>query len=112
MGFATFNYYHTSAIAKDLQDSLSGIQQHLDREDWEQAQKEINQLNVHWETADRWWTPFMDHGEIDMLDQSIGRVGSLVEVGLKEEALVEVKAAKRMVQRIIDREGINLSNIF
>ncbi len=112
VGFATFNYYHTSAIAGDLQDSLSGIKEHLHQDNWEQAHQEINQLNVHWEKADRWWTPFMDHREIDLLDETIGRVGSLVEVRLKEEALVEVRAAKRMVQRIMDREGINLSNIF
>ena len=112
VGFASFIYYQTSTIAGDLQDSLYSIQQQLDQENWEQAHEEINQLNVHWEKADRWWTPFMDHREIDMLDQSIGRVSSLVEVRLKEEALVEVKTAKRMVSRIMDREGINLSNIF
>jgi len=112
VGFATFNYYHTGAIAADLQDSLSSIQQSLDEGDWEQARQGARQLNLHWEKADRWWTPFMDHREIDMLDEAIGRVSSLVEVRLKEEALVEVKAAKRMVQRIMDREGINLSNIF
>ena len=112
VGFATFNYYHTSAIADDLQDSLSGIKQHLEKENWEQAHNEINELNINWEKADRWWTPFMDHREIDMLDQSIGRVSSLVEVRLREEALVEIQTAKRMIQRIMDREGVNLSNIF
>jgi len=112
VGFATFNYFHTAAIAGDLQDSLSSIRQHLEHEEWEHAQQVIDQLNSHWERADRWWTPFMDHREIDLLDQSIGKVSSLVEVRLQKEALVEVKVAKRMVHRIMEREGINLSNFF
>jgi predicted PurR-regulated permease PerM len=112
VGFASFLYYQTSSISGDLVDSLSAIKQHLEEDKWEKAQQELNQLNRHWEKADRWWTPVMDHREIDMLDQSIGRVSTWVEVQNKDEALVEVNVAIRMVKRLLDREGFNISNLF
>lgn len=111
VGFASFIYYQTSTISGELLDSLAGIKQHIEKEKWERVHHEIDRLNNHWEKADRWWTPFMDHRELDLLDQSIGRVFGLVEVRLKEEALVEVNTAMRLVQRILDREAFNISNI-
>ncbi len=112
IGFSFFVYYENSAISGDLLDSLSGIKQHLEKEKWEKVHDEIKQLNSHWEKADRWWTPFMDHREVDMVGNSIDRVASLAKVRLKEEALVEVSSAMRLVKRILDREGFSLSNIF
>ena len=112
VGFASFIYHQTSEISEDLVASLSTIQQRVEQGEWEEAGKEITQLRAHWERADRWWTPFMDHREIDTLDQSITRATSLVKIRLQDEALVELDVAMRMVQRVRDREGINLSNIF
>ena len=111
-GFTTFIYYQTSEIAGDLTASLSRLQEEVERENWEAASAEVSRLKKEWERADRWWTPFMDHREIDVLDQTIVRVARLVAIEQKEDALVEVIVATSMVQRLRDREGPSLRNVF
>ena len=110
-----FSFYmnnQVSDISKDLMVTLGSIEQKVETEQWEKALISIEKLQMDWENAIIWWTPMMDHREVDALDHAIARLSRQVSLKEKEEALAEISLAKRMVHRINDREKVMISNIF
>ncbi len=110
--FSLFMYHQTATISNELTTSLMRLKNNIKQEEWAEAHSELKSLHASWEKADSWWTPFMDHREINDLAQAIARLSTLVEIGQKNEALVEVDAAVAIVQRIMEREGPSIKNIF
>ncbi len=111
-GFSLFMYHQTATISNELTTSLMRLKNNIKQEEWAEAHSELKSLHASWEKADSWWTPFMDHREINDLAQAIARLSTVVEIGQKNEALVEVDAAVAIVQRIMEREGPSIKNIF
>lgn len=110
--FAVVINDQTVEISDQLLVSLEKVQQNVENDQWKKAEDKVSILRKQWEKADKWWTPFMDHREIDMLDQSVARISGFIEEQQKEDALVEIKVTKSMVERIRNREGPNIENIF
>ena len=54
----------------------------------------------------------MDHSELDLLDRTIIRIDGLVRQHRKEDALVEIKVAERLIERVLNRESLSIKNIF
>ncbi|MGI5875279.1 MAG: DUF4363 family protein [Dethiobacteria bacterium] len=109
---ATFMFFQTSALSENLLESLHLIEQNVEQGNWEEALQEVKTLDKVWEKADNWWTPFMDHKETELLDMSMTRVSKWVEIHNKENALVEIGVARRMVENFRGKEVPNLKNIF
>lgn len=110
--FAFFMFFQTDVLSENLLESLLSIEQNVEQGEWETASKEVKTLDKVWEKADKWWTPFMDHRETELLDMSMIRVSKWVEVKNRENALVEISVARRMVENFQGKEAPNFKNIF
>lgn len=112
VSFAFFSYYRTSLLSEELLSSLEQLQAAVEEGCPEATGAELKELKSRWERADAWWTPLMDHREIDLLDQTIIRIDQNIKQQRSEDTLVEIGAARRMVERIRDRERPLTKNIF
>lgn len=112
LGFSFYTNNQVSEIAKQLIDTLGSIEQRVETEQWNKASEEVEKLQIQWENAILWWNPLMDHREVDALDHTISRLSRQVSLEEREDALVEISLARRMVHRINDREKVMISNIF
>lgn len=111
-GFAYFSLQYTSSLSEDIIDTLEIIREKVEKECWETVSDDLDRLEKQWEKADAWWTPLMDHREIDLLEQTLVRAIQNIEVKQKNEALVEIVLAKRMTRKIKEKEQPSIKNIF
>lgn len=103
---------YTTILYNDLQDRLIGLQQIVEEEEWEKAEKEVEQLQEQWGRADASWTPIMDHRQVDRVDESFTRVFRLVDLRKKDDLLLEITIVRRQLLRLKDTEVPNLRNVF
>ena len=83
----------------------------VEREDWEGAPGSAR-LRELWLQCDAFWTPIMDHRQVDRLDESLTRALHVVEHQQKESSLLEIAVASRIMRRVKDTELPSLQNIF
>jgi ABC-type transport system involved in cytochrome bd biosynthesis fused ATPase/permease subunit len=112
LSFSAYMYKLTNDLSQDLSASLEQLKQAVEEGEWEKAAKDLQQLNRSWKKADAWWTPLMDHRELDNLDQTITRVSSFIQQRKQEEAFVEISVSRRLVEKIRERESLSMRNIF
>jgi hypothetical protein len=105
-------YYYTSTQYVALQESLARMGKAVEREDWEGARQEAARLRELWLQCDAFWTPIMDHRQVDRLDESLTRALHVVEHQQKESSLLEIAVASRIMRRVKDTELPSLQNIF
>lgn len=110
--FSMFIYHLTSEISEGLFYNLEELMKKVEEEQWSETALCLERLNKKWNRADAWWTPLMDHSELDLLDQTIIRIDGLVRQHRKEDALLEIKVAERLIERVFKRESLSIKNIF
>lgn len=103
---------YTSQLHNDLHENLHEIERAAREESWERAKREAGTLEQLWNRADRFWSPVMDHKDIDRVDEVITRVVSLARERRQEELLTEIVVARRLITRLKEREYPNLRNVF
>lgn len=101
-----------------LQDSTRALTRQIDRVDcnvrayqWQEAQKEIEELKKTWEQQGKWWPIFLDHQEIDNIDFSLARVKEYVAGRDYSLSLGQLSELKLIVDHIPKKEAITLKNI-
>ncbi len=110
--FSMYMYHLTSEISEDLFSNLEELKKKVEEEQWSETALCLEDLSKNWNRADSWWTPLMDHRELDLLDQTIVRIEGLVRQYRREDALVEIKVAGRLIERVLERESVSIKNIF
>ncbi len=110
--FSIYMYNLTSDLSEDLSYDLEQLKQQVERENWDETALYLEKLNKNWDRADAWWTPLMDHREIDQIDQTIIRVIGFVHQHRKEDALLEITVAMKMVERVLEMEGVGIKSVF
>lgn len=110
--FSIYMYNLTSEISQDLLSNLNQLKQVVEKEQWDKAMLKLEELKKSWGRADAWWTPLMDHRELDHLDQTIVRIIGFVHQYRQGDSLVEIDVAVRLVERVRARESLNIKNIF
>lgn len=112
LAFSLHMYKLTSELSQELFSNLEQLKRAVEEEQWDKTALYLQQLNKSWNRADAWWTPLMDHRDLDHLDQTIVRIGGFIRQHCQEDALVEINVAKRLVERVRERESLSVRNIF
>lgn len=112
ISFSIYVFYQTSLISDELQSSLVKLENKIEQEEWEKAKQETKVLKKRWSKADAWWTPLMDHQEIDILSQTIVRIDRMVDMRRQEDALIEISVGRTIVESIYEMQRPDIKNIF
>ncbi|RQD74577.1 MAG: DUF4363 family protein [Candidatus Syntrophonatronum acetioxidans] len=110
--FSAGVYYQNLDISKDFITSLNQLQEAVENEEWGKVSLQLEEVMKCWKRADAWWTPQMDHQEIDMLNLSVIRLTRLAQNQKKDEALMEITVARAMIENIQELQQPVLRNIF
>ncbi len=112
IGTALGLYFYSGNLYSDLQKSLDIIEKAAQEDNWELAEKEAANLQDMWDKGDVLWSAVMDHSQVDRVDESITMVIATVEHQLKDELLVELRMATRLLSRLQDSESPHFRNVF
>jgi len=105
-------FAHTTQLQQDLDDLLMQIYEETRLEDWSAASQKTERLKQKWEEAEAFWSPYVDHKEVEQMDESVARINALVKIEKKEDLLVEIGVARRLLYRIKEGESPSFGNIF
>jgi len=109
-GVYTMQYY-TSIIYRELDLTLVKLTDKVENHKWDRARQKTDVLEERWSSAEFFWSTFMDHQEIDLVDESIERIVFLCEMEDEKEAYIELNLARRYLYRLQEKESIDVKNI-
>jgi len=110
VAYGLFSY--TSQLCKELDDILIQLNQEISEENWSAASHKVSKLQNQWEQADVFWSTYIDHKEIDLVDESIARLSVLVQIKSQDDLLVEIGQTRRLLQRVKENETPEFHNVF
>lgn len=65
-----------------------------------------------WEEMDKTWSVLVLHDELDTIEISITKMKAQIKGGELEESLEELETTKFLINHIMEKEKLNLKNIF
>ena len=105
-------FMHTAGLHDDLHSSLERVEAATRAENWEAARQAAQHLDRQWVKANAFWSPLMDHRELNTVDEVVVRVVKLTEQRMRRELLVELGVALRLIHRLKETELPRLGNGF
>lgn len=112
IGTSLLIYSLTDSLYLEMKDCLDSMEKAVENDQWEKVVKEANLLRKLWHRGDTLWSPVMDHRQIDRVDESITQIMTLVKMQSRENLILEINAARRMLKRIKDKESPHFKTIF
>lgn len=112
IGGAVGVFYYSADIYSNIHDSLDALEKAVENDDWDKAMQESETLEELWNRGDLIWSAVMDHGQVDRVDESIIQVIAMVKQQSKDDLLVEISLAKRLVDRLQESETPHFRSIF
>jgi hypothetical protein len=76
------------------------------------AKAHIAELNKTWDDVKNVWSMFIEHQEIDNIEEAMMKFKSYVETENKEESIVYAESLDNLYRHVSDREDIDPSNVF
>jgi hypothetical protein len=105
------NRYINTSTQKLVQ-SIEQIDERLDKQDWVQADSQLQVLKKDWDQTKDVWSVLVHHQEIDTIDISVMRLTEYVQANNSVLATGELAALRLLFEHISDTEALNLKNIF
>jgi len=113
--FFTMAWWNQKIINKGSQELLqqaSKLQAAINKEDWELALKETEGIKKAWTHHKKTWLILLDHQVVDEIDLSVYNIDETVKSLEKSEALEDITEFRFHVQDAVDKERLELANIF
>ena len=107
-----YGYWMVISSAEPLLELLVELQTAVRRENWDTAKEIVLSLEKHWEKVENIWTPLIDHSQVNELENSFTRLGELVRLESKDDALAELAVSKRLVRNVPNTEMVSFKNVF
>lgn len=91
---------------------INYIENALNNNNIEMAKKHSKELENSWKNVKDSWNIFIQNDLTDQIDDSLVELKAYIKLGNKEEALVYTHKLKENIISIVDRQRLNMENIF
>ncbi|NLM33875.1 MAG: DUF4363 family protein [Clostridiales bacterium] len=108
--FFTLDYINS--VCKEVEDKSVELEYLINAEKWQEADKLSNELYYKWISKAKIMSIFVNHGEIDALNNEILKLTQYVKCKSKDEALASNHTVKFYSKSIADLQRVTFSNIF
>ncbi|MBQ8379365.1 MAG: DUF4363 family protein [Clostridia bacterium] len=108
-GICEYKYFEKSSIFLSL--DMDYIENAIKNENYELANKQIEQTYNSWENTKNIWNIFISNEEIDYIDNAMAELKKYSEYEEQEESLVAVEKIKNNLQHTVMRQKLRMDNI-
>ena len=108
-GICEYKYFEKSSIF--LSSDMDYIENAIENENYELANKQIEQTYNSWENTKTIWNIFISNEEIDNIDDAMAELKKYSEYEEQEESLVAVEKIKSNLQHAVKRQKLRIDNI-
>lgn len=108
-GFAEINYFEQSSqyVLADINHSKNAI----DNNNFEIAKEHIEQTKNTWDNIKKTWIIFIEHGEVDSIENDFLMFESFIKSNNKEMAIVYSNKLESNLKNIIEKHKLRVENI-
>lgn len=107
-----FALNYTNTVCKEVEEKSVELEDLINAESWQEADKLSNELYYNWISKAKLLSIFVNHADIDMLNNEILKLTQFVKCQSKDEALACNHTIKFYSKSIVDLEKVKISNIF
>ena len=108
-GICEYKYFEKSSTF--LSSDIDYIENAIKNENYELANKQIEQTYNSWENTKTIWNIFISNEEIDYIDNAMAELKKYSEYEEQEESLVAVEKIKSNLQHTVKRQKLRIDNI-
>jgi hypothetical protein len=112
IGFHLYTQHVFDSAAKRIETMILSLENNIILENWEEAQNVIENIEEDWTITKKTWAMFLDHTEIDNIDESLSKLKKYIETREPSLALAEASTLKLFIVHIPEKEALNFENIF
>ncbi|MBO5477664.1 MAG: DUF4363 family protein [Clostridia bacterium] len=108
-GVCEIKYFDKSSIY--LRADMDYIQNAIENENYELANKQIEQTYNSWENTKNIWNIFITNDEIDNIDDAMAELKKYSQYEEQEESLVAVEKIKTNLEHAVQRQKLRIDNV-
>ena len=105
-------WYYLRDSAEQLCRELEKVEQAVQREDWQEAERALDGVEQEWARLQRRWAMLIDHKEMEDIEISLVDLKSAVRGRQRQEALKEGAELAFFLRHTPDAERPGWDNIF
>lgn len=105
-------YIYVEHTSEEYSNSIDEIKDLVFNEKWNEAQDRLDQLNKEWDKTEEFWKIAIEHQELDNIDEYFVSVKEYLAEEEKPHALAELSILRFFINHILEKEKLNLQNIF
>ncbi len=109
-GIWEINYIENSS--RYLLSDINYIENLVQNEQYELASNNFKNIENTWRELSGIWNIFVQHEEIDRVDEMIENYKTYISQKDKQNALVESNGLKRVIEHIVQNQKVLVENIF
>ncbi len=103
--------YLIDKTANEIVSNLEELDAAVKDNDWENAEKQLNEIQEAWKSTEAWMTTLINHNEIDSIKMSLAKLSQYIHYKDTTEYMAESGVLKFLIQHISTRERLSLSNL-
>lgn len=88
------------------------MEDYLHSDNWQEAELQFITLQNKWDRIKTYWPMFIDHGEMDRIEESMSKLSGYLENEALNETIAELYTLSYFIRHIPEKEALNLKNIF
>lgn len=111
ISFSVFTYKNIEMSYQTISTNLEQVQKYIADEQWDDAEKVMNEVDSFWSKTENSWAILLDHEALDDIEISIKKLEKYIETKEKPSSLAELETLKVLIKKIIESESLKLNNI-
>ena len=109
-GILLYNYIEDTS--EEYSSTIDEIKDLVSDENWTKAMDKLDILNKNWDKTEQFWKIIIEHQELDNIDEYFVSVNEYISEEEKPHALAELSILQFYIKHILEKEQLNLQNIF
>lgn len=103
--------YTLDLESQRLDSKLSELKADIENQNWDTAEKKLEEFHRKWDKTSNVWSMLVDHYEIDNIELVLSQLASFVKTKEQSEALSQISSLKTFIRHIPEKEALKLKNI-
>ncbi len=95
----------------DLSQHVEAVQACVQQEAWEDCDAAYAQFLANWDRRSKWLTLFLQHSDMDLIEDNIYQLGEYIRAQDKEQAGAYAAVIHRQLSRMANNERFTLQNL-
>lgn len=112
VGFCLLSSGYVGKTVTEMQESLVGVEQALQTDDWPGLQQALSQSRQKWQKARPYWLGLMNHQDVINIDLALQSLQAYSQEKKRDDVLNQLALLDYYLQLAVDCDKLNWSNLF